>query len=82
MKIIDIYSWLPEEKIGIEEIKSIFINSCDGINESTYEVNYELPDNADKNIIECKNSLIKEGKKIAYIKQIDKIIAIVSYNNK
>lgn len=81
MRIFDIFSRLPAKELSIEQIEEIFLKACDGIVNDKFLVVYEMPENADSNIIECRNELLSEGKQVAYIMQEDMIVAQVGYKN-
>ncbi len=81
MRILDLFSWLPEKELSIEQIRSIFLKSCEGIADSIHVVAHEIPDNAGLHIIECKNELLSEGKMIAYIMKGDMVVALIGYKN-
>ena len=50
-----------------------------GTYEGEYEVLLEVPDNADKNILNSRATLIEEGKSVACILKDGKVIAVVGY---
>lgn len=81
MKILDVFSWLPEKELSIEQIKNIFLMSCEGIDDNIYVVAYAIPDNAELHIIECKNELLSEGKMVAYIMRGDMVVSLIGYKN-
>lgn len=79
MKITDMFSWLPAKEISIEELERIFIEHLNGTYEGEYKVLLEMPDNADKNILDSRTEMIEEGKSVACILKGKKIIAVVGY---
>ena len=79
MKITDIYSWVPEKVISLEELMSIFNNYKNGVVSIEYSIREDFPQNASQNIIRGKEQLIKEGKKVAFIMKDCKIVALVGY---
>ena len=79
MTIFDVFSWLPRHEMDIEELIEIFKKSSEGIIDDVYKVLYDLPDNVGDNIVEAKTELISEGKKVAYIKREDAVIALIGY---
>jgi len=79
MSILDVFSCLPANELGIEQIKEIFLKSCEGIVDSKYTVVHEIPENAGNNTVECKSELISEGKQVAYILHQGVIVALVGY---
>ena len=79
MRILDVISWLPKKEIDIDELKTIFLKSFECVENTTYEVVYNIPDDVGEDIIAASNELINEGKLIAYIKHEDTVIALVSY---
>ena len=79
MKVLDVFSWLPAEKIGIEELEQIFIEHLNRTYDGEYKVLLEVPDNADKNILNSRETLIEEGKDVAYILKGGNVIAVVGY---
>lgn len=79
MRILDVFSWLPEKEISTEQIENIFLKSCEGIVDDNYMVIHEIPENTENNIIECKNELLNEGKQVAYIMREGVVVALVGY---
>jgi len=79
LKVLDVFSWLPAKEISIEELEQIFIGHLNGTYEGEYKVMLEMPDNADKNILDSRARLIEEGKSVACILKGGKIIAVVGY---
>ena len=79
MQMLDVFSWLPQKEIDIDELKTIFLKSLEGIKDDDYEVVFEILDNVEVNIIEAANELISDKKSVAYIKREDTVIALVGY---
>ena len=81
MRILDVFSWLPQKEIDIDELKTIFLKSLQGIKDDDYEVLFEILDNVEVNIIEAANELMSDEKLVAYIKREDTVVAIVGYKH-
>ena len=81
MQILDVFSWLPQKEIDIDELKTIFLKSLEGIKDDDYEVLFEILDNVEVNIIEAANELMSDEKLVAYIKREDTVVAIVGYKH-
>ncbi len=79
MKVLDVFSWLPGKEISIKELEQIFIEHLNGIYEGEYKVLPEMPDNADKNILNSRAELIEEGKDLACIFKGGNVVAVVGY---
>ena len=79
MKVLDVFSWLPAKEISIEELEQIFIRYLNGTYDGEYKVLLEMPDNADKNILNSRARLIEEGKNVACILKDGKVIVVVGY---
>ena len=79
MKILDIFSWIPETEITLEEIMAIFKNYKNGITSNEYMVTEELPADTSQNIIRGSEQLIKEGKRVSFIIKDPKILALIGY---
>ena len=79
MKVLDVFSWLPAKEISIEELEQIFIGYLNGTYDGEYKVLLDIPDNADKNILNSRARLIEEGKNVACILKDGKVIAVVGY---
>ena len=79
MTVLDVFSWLPAKEISIEELEQTFTGHLNGTYEGEYKVLLEVPDNADKNILNSSARLIKEGKAIACILKDGNVIAVVGY---
>ena len=73
------FSWLPAQEISIGELKQILIEQLNGTYEGAYKVLLEMPDNADKNILNSRAELIEEGKDVACILRGGKVVAVVGY---
>ncbi len=59
--------------------KQIFIEHLNGTYEGEYKVLLEVPDSADKNILNSGARLIEEGKDVACILKDGKVIAVLGY---
>ena len=81
MRVLDVFSNLPVIELSIEQIEEIFLKSCEGVVNDTYTVVHELPDNAESNMVECTNALLREEKQVAYIMRQDIVVAVVGYKN-
>ena len=79
MKVLDVFSWLPAGEISIDKLKQIFMEHLNGTYEGVYKVLLEMPDNADKNILNSRAELIEEGKDVACILKGGNVIAVVGY---
>ncbi len=79
MKVLDVFSWLPAKEISIEELEQIFIGHLNGTYEGEYKVLLEVPDSADKNILNSSARLIGKGKDVACILKDGKVIAVLGY---
>ena len=79
MTVLDVFSWLPAKEISIEQLGQIFINHLNGTYEGEYKVLLEIPDNADKNILNSSAELIGEGKAVACILKDGNVIVVVGY---
>ena len=79
MTVLDVFSWLPVKEISLEELEQIFIGHLNGTYEGEYKVLLEMPDNADKNILNSRETLIGEGKDVACILKDGKVIAVLGY---
>ena len=79
MKVLDVFSWLPAKEISLDELKQMFIEQLNGTYEGAYKVLLEMPDNADKNILNSRAELIEEGKDVACILKGGNVIAVVGY---
>lgn len=79
MKVTDVFSWLPAKEISIEELEQIFMTHLNRTYQGEYMVLSEVPDNAEKNILDSGAELIKEGKKTAYILKDETVIAVIGY---
>ena len=82
MKVLDIFSWLPAEKVSLEEVKSVFMNYKNGIEIDEYVVLEDLPENVSEYIVECMEGVKHEGKKVATLIKEDKVVALVGYQDK
>lgn len=81
MTVLDAFSWLSEKEIAIEEIENIFLKSYKGIADNAYEIVYEIPENTGTDMIDCKNELLSEGKKVAYMMRAGEPVAVMGYRD-
>lgn len=79
MKVLDIFSWLPAKEMSLEQLEQIFEEYYSGTYKGEYIISLETPCNIEKNILDCRAELMKEGKKIGYILKDDNIIALIGY---
>ena len=80
--VLDIFSYVPKQKIDLEQLETIFVNEINNVNAATngyYVENYKQIHELEKNIKIAVEDLQNEGKKIAFIKKERKIIAVVGY---
>ena len=83
-KVKDIFSYVKKDVIDLVPLETLFLNGIDNADYvdsvypyqvERYEQGYEL----EGNIKEAANELISEGKKVALIKDCEKIIAVIGY---
>ncbi len=55
MTIIDIFSWLPEKELSLEEIEYIVKDIENGITHDGYSVEHQLPEGVDENIVDGRD---------------------------
>ena len=67
MDILDIFSWLPEKEMSLEKIEEIVKDFYIGVSHEGYSVEYELPSQANTNIIDVTEDLIQEGKQVCFL---------------
>lgn len=79
MKVLDIFSWLPEKQISLGHLEQIFRDYVLGIHNDKYSVQFGTPNNASDNILISIGELAEEGKKVACILEDDNIIAVIGY---
>ncbi|MCI9083621.1 MAG: hypothetical protein HFI70_15350 [Lachnospiraceae bacterium] len=79
MKVLNIFSWLPEKEISLEQLEQIFTDYKAGSYYKEYVVLYELPSNVTEDILTCKDELLKDGNNVAYILKDEDIIAVIGY---
>ena len=79
MKVLDIFSWLSAEEIGLDQLEQIFKDYYTGTYMGKYTVSLKAPCKMEKDILDCSAELIEERKKIGYILKDDKVIALIAY---
>lgn len=79
MTILDIFSWLPEKELGLEEIEIIVRDLENGIAHEGYSVEHQLPAGADENIVNAENELVQEGKKVCFLLKDGQTISMIGY---
>ena len=63
MTILDIFSWLPEKELSLEEIEYIVKDIENGITHNGYSVEHQLPEGVDENIVDgMYHSTIRIGR--------------------
>lgn len=79
MTVLDIFSWLPEKELSLEEIENIVRNIENGITYDGYSVEHQLPVGADEDIANTENELVQEGKKVCFLTKTGQIISMIGY---
>lgn len=79
MTILDIFSWLSEKELGLEEIENIVRDLENGIIHEGYSVKHQLPSGANENIVNTENELVQEGKKVCFLLKDERIISVIGY---
>ena len=79
MDILDIFSWLPEKEMSLEKIEEIVKDLYIGVSHEGYSVEYELPSQANTNIIDVTEDLIQEGKQVCFLLKDNQIISVIGY---
>lgn len=79
MKILDIVSWLPAKGVSLEELESVFENYRNAFEINEYAVLKDLPEDTAEPIVECRDGLINEGKKVLALAKENKVVALVGY---
>lgn len=78
--VLDIFSYVPKQKIDLEQLETIFVNEINNVNAATngyYVEKHKQIHELEKNIKIAVEDLQNEGKKITFIKKGRKIIAVV-----
>lgn len=81
MIVTDIFSWVREHELSLEQAEQIFTEHYFGGCNAEYSVCMKTPDCASENNLMCERELRGEGKKTAYILKDGIIIAIVAYKD-
>lgn len=79
MTILDIFSWLPAKEISLEQIENIVRDIHNGKIHEGYSVEYQLPTDANKNVIDAVKELQQEGKKVCFLLKDDQMISAIGY---
>lgn len=80
LRVLDVISWLPEEKIGQRELEELFMNYMNGETEPEgYKVALAMPENVNDNVLDAEFYLTEEGRKVAFIISNDAVIAVIGY---
>lgn len=79
MKVLDIFSWLPAKEMSLEQLEEIFEKYYAGTYKGEYIISLEVPCNVGKDILNCREELMGEGKKTGYIIKNDNVIALIGY---
>lgn len=81
-KILDIFSYLHADLMSLERLEKIFY---DGIDNTEYRMDvysvqkYQTDDVIDDSVQQLVKELTSEGRKVAFIKRDEQIIATVGY---
>lgn len=82
MNILDIFSWLPEKEIRLEDIERIALNLNSGAREEDgFTLSMELPDSKNEYHVAVANELAEEGKKVCCLSRNGSMIAIIGYKD-
>jgi hypothetical protein len=80
MKILDVFSWLPEKELSIAQIEALAVSLE---NAESYHDGYSLakamPESANENDINASKELISGGRKVCYLLRANKIVAVIGY---
>lgn len=79
MKVLNIFSWLPEKEISLKQLEQIFTDYKSGSYNKEYIVLSEPANNVIEDILTCKDELLKDGNNVAYILKDENIIAVIGY---
>lgn len=79
MDILDIFSWLPEKELSLEQIEKLVKELDSGIPHEGYSVEYELPCGSNENITNPMKELIEEGKSVCFLLREEQVISLVGY---
>ncbi len=79
MKVLDIFSWVSEKEISLEQLEQIFMDYKSGVSHKGWNVLLELPKDAAENVLNCKKELQEEGKQAAFIVKDENVIAVIGY---
>lgn len=79
MDILDIFFWLPEKELSLEQIEKLVKDLDNGIQHKGYSVEYELPPGANENITNSVKELIEEGKQVCFLLIEKQIVSVVGY---
>lgn len=79
MTILDIFSWLPEKELSLEEIENIVKDIENGITHDGYSVEHQLPEGADENIVDGRDELVQEGKQVCFLLRGGQLISMIGY---
>lgn len=79
MTILDIFSWLPEKELSLEQIENIVKEIESGTTHDGYSVEHQLSVDANENIIGAKDELVQEGKKVCFLLRGGQIISVIGY---
>lgn len=80
LRVLDVISWLPEEKVSQRELEDLFMNYMNGETEpEEYKVTLSMPENVNDNVLDADFYLTEEGRKSAFILSNDTVIAVIGY---
>ncbi|MBQ9885728.1 MAG: hypothetical protein IJM37_02525 [Lachnospiraceae bacterium] len=80
MKIFDIFSNKTERELPLKKIEKIFTDYIEkGILNTEFNVLTELPDSANDNTRNCRDMLLGEDKKVAYLMQDNNVVVVIGY---
>lgn len=79
MDILDVFSWLPEKEMSIEQIENLVQSIESGISCEGYFVEHCLPKDANQYITEATDDLVQEGKKVCFLIEGKQIISVIGY---
>lgn len=78
--ILDIFSWLPEKELSLDEIESIVLELHSvKTNQSGFTLETKLPIDANEYVTSTQTELLSEGKKVCFLLRDNTVIAAIGY---
>lgn len=79
LRVLDVFSWLPESEVSTRVLEHIFLEYMNGAYISDYQVSLSMPSDVDDRVLDAQFCLEEEGRLAAYILKENNVVAVIGY---